>query len=132
MTAIDEFEFQATRVLNEAAASQLPGSFRKVLYVVMLDALAARRFPDVKKNGKRFIRFIRVCGDWPDGERVSLPVAATDDQLDPALRSFVRDRLLGWEDAICGIGNDPLPKDLPAGNLKPFRSCQHVRLLWRF
>jgi hypothetical protein len=131
----DEFAGHVTKLLSDVPNVQ-NASFRKVLYLVMLDALARVRFPENKSIGSRFRDFIRQYGDWPDGERVSLPQAQIVLSLhaDIALevRTFVATRLALFDEGTYqGLQLDPFPHEFPVP-LGPLENCQHVALLWEF
>jgi len=59
-TVADEFAVQARRLIDEADKVEV-ASFRKVLYLVMIDALAKIRFPEltVLANRDRFVSLVR-------------------------------------------------------------------------
>jgi hypothetical protein len=131
---IKQFVLQVQQRQGEAAAVQNE-SFRKVLYLVMTDALAKVRFPRESSNRTRFLTFVRTFGDWADGERVSLPqlelALAERTDVCPDLRAFVSGRLGGWDPGrtFYPLANDPLPAEFPEGHrdLEPY---QHLSLLW--
>jgi len=131
--AVGEF-VQHVRGLIDSVRAVSNASFRKVLYLVQIDALSALRFADHRSAGNRFVHFVNTHGGWPDCERVSLPQAdlllRENKKADPVLVSAVSDHLAQWpEGKILDLSLDPFPQELPdpKGLL---RDCQHGRLLW--
>jgi len=62
---IEQFLHQVKQRQLEAEAVQNT-SFRKVLYLVMTDALAKVRLPRESSNRTRFLNLVRSFGDWTD------------------------------------------------------------------
>ena len=135
MPAADEFIEQARTHL--VAVDEIPNtSFRKVLYLVMVDALSKVRYPKEASNRVRFVNFVREFGEWADGERVSLPqlqlvLSQPGIEPCPTLAEFLERRMPAWaEPTIHILTNNPLPDELPVGHRQTWEPCQHYSLLW--
>ena len=108
-------------------------SFRKVLYLVMIDGLSSMRYRRAFSPSERFGKFVRNYAQWDEGERVSLPQAKLyieEYGSDAALLEEVIRRLNAWQPGqIHDLSSDPLPRELRASR-DILRACQHFRLLW--
>jgi hypothetical protein len=127
---LDFFHRQVQRLVDQVPQVENK-TFRKALYISMLDALSACAYPDETKAGSRFQNFILNVSKWKDGERISLPQAALLFCDDPATSAVIAARLAKWPWGIPQpITADPFPSDLPAhvGLMK----VQQVKLLWQF
>jgi len=114
-------------------------TFRKLLYLSVLDALSICISEPSDTNGKRFAAFVSDFSDWPDGERVSLThlVELLDRDSNPAfdkVREKAREMLSHWmpmRSREVFINKDPLPSsfgaDWPRENGQP-RKIENVRL----
>jgi len=92
-------------------------TYRKVLYVALLDALAYSVFPDEKpdekKDSARFVALIRDFANWRHKDLVSLPhlvrlLKLIEDPAFDKLRSFAEKKLASWKGSSGAI---PLTAD---------------------
>ncbi len=88
-------------------------TYRKVLYIALLDALAYSVFPDEKKNGARVVALIRDFANWKHKDSVSLPhlvrlLKLIEDPAFDKLRSFAEKKLASWKGSS---GDIPLSAD---------------------
>lgn len=60
----------SSTLISENCENQ--GINAKILLCSVIDSLAKSRFPDMHRNGARFIRTIEESASWPDCERISL------------------------------------------------------------
>jgi hypothetical protein len=126
-------------------------TYRKVLYVALLDALAYSVFPDEKKDSARFAALIRDFASWKHKDHVSLPhlvrlLKRIEDPAFDKLRSFAEKRLASWKGSSGDIPltADPGFEDIAAlwpekgDHRNPFagkmslRSLQHRSLLYAY
>lgn len=119
---------QRIRSLIDSVRTVENASFRKVLYLVLIDALSTLRFSDYRSPGNRFVNFLNTYGGWADCDRVSLPQAdlllRDTKNVDPAFATAISDRLAQWPDGqIVDLSFDPFPEELP-GPLGVLRDCQ--------
>ncbi len=140
---VDHFSrhVEAGRALVDSDGSD---QYRKLLYVAVLDALSRAAYPEIKKNGQRFLSFIRDFSDWRHHHRISLPHLAVllESYQEPAfvpLHSFVRDQLQSWQwgDEIVSISRDPdwntVAELWPTScESKPWQQLEHASLLYRY
>jgi hypothetical protein len=129
---VDEFSTSALALMD--AVREVPNeSFRKVLYLVMIDGLSSMRYRRTLSPSERFEKFVRNYARWDEAERVSLPQAKLYIEAyggSSGLHSRVSLRLNEWQRGrIYDLTNDPLPRELPTTQ-EVLRACQHFRLLW--
>jgi hypothetical protein len=111
---LDFFHRQVQRLVDQVPQVENK-TFRKALYISMLDALSACAYPDETKAGCRFQNFILNIGKWKDGERISLPQATLLFCDDPAISAVISARLTKWPwGTPQPITADPFPSELPA------------------
>lgn len=89
-------------------------TYKKVLYVSVLDALSASVFPREKSNRERFIKLISKFCDWPESENISFPHLQRLVQLLPEpryakLHEYVKSKRF---DPCSHITEDPNFKDI--------------------
>ena len=119
------------RALADEVCQIENATFRKALYVSMLDGLSACAYPNDTNSGHRFRTFVSSIGNWGDGERISLPQAALYFQADPPMSAAVAGLLNAWAwGQPQSITSDPLPNQLPAH--AELEKLKHVNLLWKF
>ena len=129
---VDEFSRSAVALMD--AVRDVPNeSFRKVLYLVMIDGLSSMRYRRTLSPSERFAKFVRNYAQWHEGERVSLPQAKLYIEAYGGGEELLREvvcRLTAWQyGRIYDLNNDPLPRELPATQ-DILRACQHFWLLW--
>lgn len=134
------------------------GIHAKVLLCAIIDSLAKSRFPNISRNGDRFIQTVGECGEWPDSDRISLlhlkraieviptiPIEFSnlENWADSAMQEKFRvtNRLLSVHKQI---SEDPAPKEIDPiwpldasgsrmqlGDIA-FKKLQHKNLLWLY
>jgi len=130
---VNEFYRSAAELIDAVRA--VPNeSFRKVLYLVMIDGLSSIRYSHrTLSPSERFVKFIRNYAEWDEGDRVSLSQAKLYVEAyggSVALLNEVNRRLNAWQyGRIHDLNNDPLPRELSATQ-HLLRACQHYWLLW--
>ena len=67
-------EFNQTMIENAVESRNLEhqGVHAKVLLCSILDSLGRSRFPEIKRNGERFVSLLDGCSNWPEKDHVSL------------------------------------------------------------
>jgi|Deesub1362A_J573_1020465.scaffolds.fasta_scaffold17006_2 hypothetical protein len=68
--AIDQY-IAYFRAQNQEIAVVAHPTFKKILYLVEIDALSRAFFPTEARNRRHMVRFIDTCSNWNDKDRVS-------------------------------------------------------------
>jgi hypothetical protein len=144
--SIEEFRNQINKITSEIESIN-NDSFKRILYLILLDALAKSRYPNEKENKKKFVDFIDNYSGWDLKNRYSirqLELLINSDRFPKNvpdivhLRAVIKSRLEKWPQHS-GIffpkEVDPTREELfYLFNPKLFKQIEKVRypsLLWK-
>lgn len=116
--------------------------FSNSMCYLIIDTLSKAVFPKLKSNSERVIKFIKQFGNWPDGERLSLPsiyrlIEIIPDSFSKELIDLIKSKMANYrvhysikDDPFISEINQLWPNDLP----EPYIKFKRITLFqhWSF
>lgn len=135
-------KFSAVSMIDEQVDPS--STFRRLLYISLIDALSRLIYPVKNKNRERFTSFVKNFADWDDSNRMSLTHLHRFLALNPEpeyekVRQYVKATINKWIPGdVITINSEPTfetiqkmwPRDNKWQQEIKFESFQHLQLLY--
>ena len=137
------------QIIKESKFMANDGSFKKILYIGIIDAFSKTVFPRKGRNKERFVSFLEKFSDWKYCNRISLPhliklLEFTPEPEYSKIRKFAFSAYGQWPPGkVIGLEMDPEYKEIKRywpkgqGNYESIKgvkleSLKHVHLFYTY